>query len=1141
MRILEEVKAATLFCCLVLLALRAGAHEGAAFYPAPAEDMNRYQAWTKLRFGKVFFGGSAVTVAVADFDHSSRKAPQGDVFRLTWEGMPEEPRWQVEGEVHDRFHRIGQGRGGPVTTEYAGKTMLAADMPGLGIRQRWSTVDEHLAFDLKGVGHADWRKLNFRIEGAASMLTEKGLGIAGAYGEALLTAPLTRVKKHGRWQVVPSAFRRLGEDRYGFDLPQSVFLADSVWIDPQLIFSGYSGSTADNWGCTATYDASGNTLLVGIAFDIGFPVRAGSYQRGFLGGCDLGISKFSPDGRQLLASTYLGGGGQDVPHSVVCNKNGDLIIFGTTGSNNFPVTNASRFSGGALVNPYEENIMVYEGGSDFFVARLTPNLSSLSASTYLGGTSNEGVNGCRRGFAANYGDEFRGAVDVDSAGNIYVCGLTYSNNFPMVNAFQRNYGGNGDGVMCMLNPSMGVQFSTYIGGSGIDLLNGLTVDARGRIGFCGATASADLPTTSQAYQRDAATTTATFGTGTLDAFAGVFSARFSRREYLTYSGSSNYDQAYFCDFDRYGSLLIMGQSTGDLPYLTPSPAGNPNGGLFIQRFDSAGSRLTMSFRFGSLVRRPNLSPTAFQVDRCGQIYFAGWGGSIPGGCSYISTNTNNLPVTRDAVRSQTDGADFYICVLQPNASGLKYASYFGSNGAAVEHVDGGTSRFDPAGFIYEAVCAGCGGSSDFPSTQGVYSIRNRSDNCNMAAFKVDLAPLYVPFTARLLPNDICPGETFQIIHTGVGSTPNGFVDFGDGNQGPLTASPMTHQYANPGSYSIFLRGEGPGCPNLDTVRLPIHVKEGVSIPPDTLVPYCLGDTVPIRLGDSPAFVRWRPGLFLDRDTGTSVSSAPAYDINYQLIYTNRITGCRDSSFVSMQSKSVVLPRVRVENDSCRGLARVFLSVGRKADTTRWMVLQRAYVQDTVSLTLTSSLHDTAVLFQTRDGCPGRAVVPLHVDVHRVRIPLTVVKDSMLAACDRLQYSFRLVDGDSVYARWSDASNLLGSETVFTPTAELEAGSILLNVYRGGCQDSVRVSYDPLRPIIPNVVTPNEDKLNDVFLPKHFPSSAQLFLYDRWGRPIADPRPAADGYGFESQGAGVYYYLIQDPTAGSCRGWIEVVK
>jgi hypothetical protein len=81
---------------------------------------------------------------------------------------------------------------------------------------------------------------------------------------------------------------------------------------------------------------------------------------------------------------------------------------------------------------------------------------------------------------------------------------------------------------------------------------------------------------------------------------------------------------------------------------------------------------------------------------------------------------SGLPLTNDAQQRTTDGTDFYNIVLAKDASSLLYASYFGGNGT-IEHVDGGTNRFDSRGVIYEAICAGCGGNSLTPSTPGVWS------------------------------------------------------------------------------------------------------------------------------------------------------------------------------------------------------------------------------------------------------------------------------------------------------------------------------------------------------------------------------------------------------------------------------------
>jgi len=85
--------------------------------------------------------------------------------------------------------------------------------------------------------------------------------------------------------------------------------------------------------------------------------------------------------------------------------------------------------------------------------------------------------------------------------------------------------------------------------------------------------------------------------------------------------------------------------------------------------------------------------------------------------------------------STVDGTDFYFFVVNKNAQNLLYGSYFG--GAAIEHVDGGTSRFDKRGVIYEAICAGCGGNSFTPTQPGVWSPNNgNTANCNELGLKI---------------------------------------------------------------------------------------------------------------------------------------------------------------------------------------------------------------------------------------------------------------------------------------------------------------------------------------------------------------------------------------------------------------------
>src|SRR4029079_7456145 len=108
---------------------------------------------------------------------------------------------------------------------------------------------------------------------------------------------------------------------------------------------------------------------------------------------------------------------------------------------------------------------------------------------------------------------------------------------------------------------------------------------------------------------------------------------------------------------------------------------------------------------------------------------------------WFNHTMTNMPVTPDAFQSTTDGTDFYIAVFKKNMTELKYATYFGGNtlpDQAPEHIDGGTSRFDKNGVIYQAICGGCGGFSSVPTTLGAYSQTNNSSICNEVGVKLEI-------------------------------------------------------------------------------------------------------------------------------------------------------------------------------------------------------------------------------------------------------------------------------------------------------------------------------------------------------------------------------------------------------------------
>src|SRR5690606_11651505 len=162
---------------------------------------------------------------------------------------------------------------------------------------------------------------------------------------------------------------------------------------------------------------------------------------------------------------------------------------------------------------------------------------------------------------------------------------------------------------------------------------------------------------------------------------------------------------------------------------------------FIAAYTRTLNTLYLSTVFGSKLSGVDISPSPFRVDTCNKIVLSGWGGGI-------ITNTVamiNMPILNPLPNhGTTTGYDFYLMALDTNATALLFGSYFGGN-QSEEHVDGGTSRFDPSGKIYQSVCAGCGGADDFPLSPGAWPCpgnpncinQNPSSNCNNGVFKVD--------------------------------------------------------------------------------------------------------------------------------------------------------------------------------------------------------------------------------------------------------------------------------------------------------------------------------------------------------------------------------------------------------------------
>ncbi len=631
-------------------------------------------------------------------------------------------------------------------------------------------------------------------------------------------------------------------------------------IDPELIFSSYSGSFDDNFGYTATYDSQGNLISGSSAFGQGYPTTIGAYQttwgggdgQGTLAGTDMAISKYDVSGTFMQWSTFLGGAHDDLPHSLICNSNDELIVLGTTSSGNFPVTSNAfdnSFNGGANFAPFGVGVQ-YVNGSDIIVAKLNVNGNTLEASTFVGGTGNDGVN-TAAGLKFNYADEFRGEVDLDANDNVYVASSTYSINFPTVNAFQSSIGGLQDACVFQLSSDLSqMNWSTYLGGSDDDSGFSLAEDNAGNVFVCGGTQSVDFPLAGNGYGQ-------VFNGGNSDGWIAKLSPNGATLLTSSYFGSNVFDQLYFIETDNVDEVFVYGQTrAANSTFVVNAAFSQPNSGMLVTKFPNDLSSIVWSTVFGTGGGEPNLSPTAFLVDVCGKIYLSGWGGAVNEYSTTEAGYTTGLLTTSDAYQTTTDGSDFYLLVLEADASAVTYASFFGGNISA-EHVDGGTSRFDRKGIIYQSVCAGCGGNSDFPifPPNAVSAINNNS--CNNGVFKYDFQlPLTVAnFNA---PPLLCEGSTIQLVSS---SSLAASVQwhFSDDNS-TVFGNSVVHTFNSPGTYTITLTAQNPvTCNAVDTLSRTVTV---VAPLVETLGDVTVCEGVPVQLGqvsaDPNAVYLWTP-------------------------------------------------------------------------------------------------------------------------------------------------------------------------------------------------------------------------------------------------------------------------------------------
>lgn len=293
--------------------------------------------------------------------------------------------------------------------------------------------------------------------------------------------------------------------------------------DGQLVWSTYFGGSSIDGGLFVEVVESDNIIVVGICQSNDFPITIDAYQQDHYGYYDIFIAKFSGNG-SLLYSSYLGTAGDDRVNDCELDSAGNLVLSGGTNSANFPVTPDAA-----------QPVMV--GGSDGFLMRVSANCSTILYSTFLGGSSYEGID----------------KITLDHQDNIIVTGFTGSLDFPVTeDAFQDSIGSvfQRDFFLAKYDSFGQLIYATYFGGSHMDDCFGVAVDSVGDIIMTGRTWSSDFPTVN-AWQEN-------YSYIEVDGFVTKLSADGQELIFSSYFGGSEWDTIHHVDIDSENNIYVSG-------------------------------------------------------------------------------------------------------------------------------------------------------------------------------------------------------------------------------------------------------------------------------------------------------------------------------------------------------------------------------------------------------------------------------------------------------------------------------------------------------------------------------------------------------------------------------------------------------
>ena len=1063
---------------------------------------------------------------------------------------------------------------------------------------RFYTSNERLKYDIIVHPGGNPEQVIFYFDGVDGLKINNAiLQVKTSVGTIQELEPYTYQLKNAQRENIQTAYEVKG-NFLRFKLQDKYDKTATLVIDPSVVFISYSGSKADNWGFTATYDGAGNFYAGGVVFSDGFPVSNGAFQTSYISNgrnsmmMDMGIMKFDATGKNLLYSTYIGGTEDDQPHSLVVDKSGNLIIAGRSSSANYPTRGAVPLYGTG-------------GKFDIVLTKLNANGSALLGSVRIGGSGDDGVNiepnypqnmgttSTRR----NYGDDARSEVIVDQNNNILLASVTQSTNFPVsASAFQKTPGAKRadgrfqDGVVLKMDASLSsMYFCSFLGGNNDDAAFVLSLHPiSGDIFVAGATASSDFP-------GDKSGAIASSNQGGVDGFVANIKSDGTAIQKSTYIGTSGSDVLFGIQFDKTGSPYITGTTTGIFPvknsnFNTKNPL-QSTGKHFIAKLMNDLSGYVFFTNFGNPTANiPSLSLTAFLVDRCQNMYVSGWGGTAIGK-NYTIGSLSGFIVSKDAYKKNSDGADFYFFILSKNADSLVYATFFGQDAGYPDHVDGGTSRFDPNGTIYQSICS-CGSNSgagirqSIVGTPGSWSPNRGNDNCNLLSVKLAFysagisSGIKSSINGRMNDTVGCVPMTVSFEDT-IAKGKLYYWDFnGDNINDDTTNNPnSSFVFTQEGSYRVRLIAEDMNsCNERDTSIITVSARTDAVNPLDftySILGNCADRNYSFsNLASPPAGKTFTATSFeWDFGDGSAIVKRNNSAITHQFpadgtyIVKLKLTDplyCNDGDYIekTIRISSALTPSFKADT-ACLGTATNFIYTGTGGEQFVWN-----FGDGTAPLTTTG---DATHKF----SAPGAYTVTLQVtdnnscDLIKTK---SVVKTVLVSPfpVSSFNYSPRASNPNQIYSftnnstgaksyHWDFGDSWMVATTRNDTTikhtfnasgtydvclyAENDAGCIAKY-----CEPIVTV-VNPLYDV-PNAFTPNGDGVNDQIFVRGFGVAKMNWrIYNRWGALVFLSTNIYEGWDGKFNGKiqpqDVYHYTLEielsDGQKSSKKGDITLLK